>query len=208
MMAPKEPKRLLADRLQGTSLYLVGMMGSGKSTVGRYLAQRLGYQFFDTDQVIEQATGQGIPEIFAQQGESAFRDLETQVLADLCRYPRLVVATGGGIVQRSTNWGYLQHGVVVWLDVDLAVLAQRLRSDDDSRPLLNTPNPRATIADILAKRRRFYAQADVHVRIDEAVAVTMVADWVEAQVMRRLRDPEMHQRAESFPAGSPESFYE
>ncbi len=194
-MKEREPKRLLVDRLRGTSLYLVGMMGAGKSTVGRFLAQRLGYQFFDTDAVIEQVTGQGIPDIFQQQGEAAFRSLETQVLADLCRYPRLVVATGGGIVQTPTNWGYLQHGVVIWLDVDPAILRQRLPSADPARPLLQTPDPIATLTELLDRRRRYYAQADVHVRVESAVAVSTVADWVEAQVMRRLRDPKLHPRA-------------
>jgi shikimate kinase len=124
----------LIERLKGLNLYLVGMMGAGKSSTGAALAQGLGYQFFDTDSVLEAAAAQTIPEIFAQQGEAAFRQLETQVLAELSAYQRLVIATGGGIVSRPENWSYLHHGIVVWLDVPLAVLKQRLAGGHGSAP--------------------------------------------------------------------------
>jgi shikimate kinase len=96
----------MIERLQGINIYLIGMMGAGKSSTGIQLAERLGYRFFDTDAVIEAAAGQTIPAIFEHQGEDAFRELETQVLAELSAYQRLVIATGGGIVTRPMNWSY------------------------------------------------------------------------------------------------------
>ena len=89
--------------LNGTNIFLIGMMGAGKSTVGKLLAQKLGYNFLDTDPLIEKCAGKSIPEIFAKDGEETFRDLEQQVLSQVSAYTRLVVATGGGIVMRSLN---------------------------------------------------------------------------------------------------------
>ena len=120
----------LRDRLQGTSLYLIGMMGAGKSTVGRLLADALAYRFIDTDAAIAAAAGKPVPEIFAELQESGFRDLESQVLAQLSQFPRMVVATGGGIVTRKRNWGELRHGLVIWLDVPVAELHRRLAADE------------------------------------------------------------------------------
>lgn len=88
---------MAGNLLKDVSLYLVGMMGSGKSTVGQVLAQRLDYRFFDTDTLIERATGQSIPAIFATAGEVAFRQLESQVLAELSPYKRLAIATGAAL---------------------------------------------------------------------------------------------------------------
>jgi shikimate kinase len=119
----------MIERLQGINIYLIGMMGAGKSSTGTQLAERLGYRFFDTDVVLEAAIGQTIPSIFEHQGEAAFRELETQVLAELSAYKQLVIATGGGIVTQPMNWSYLHHGVVVWLDVPIALLEQRLTGD-------------------------------------------------------------------------------
>ncbi len=127
----------LRAQLQGLNLYLVGMMGAGKSTVGQVLAQQLGYQFFDTDAVIEQATGQAIATLFAELGEPGFREMERRVLGELAAYTRLVVATGGGIVTQPENWGILRQGVVVWLDVPITELHRRLQTDT-TRPLLQT----------------------------------------------------------------------
>ena len=108
----------LRQRLGGRSLYLIGMMGSGKSSTGRPLAERLGYGFVDADAVIEQVTGSNISEIFERDGEDHFRDLETQVLRSISERHSLVVATGGGIVTRSENWGMMHQGIVIWLDVE------------------------------------------------------------------------------------------
>ncbi len=157
--------RLDGAKLKGVNLYLIGMMGAGKTTVGRHLAHALGYQFFDTDQLVEQVTERTIPQIFAQEGEARFRDLEAEVLAQLSPFPRLVVATGGGIVLRPLNWSYLHHGVVIWLDVAVEILLERLLRERSHRPLLATSDPQATLEHLLQQRRPLYGQADVHVKI-------------------------------------------
>lgn len=155
--------------LEGVNVYLVGMMGSGKSTVGQCLAQELGYRFFDTDRVIEQVAGCTVAEIFAQSGEAQFRELETQVLAQLSPYTQLAIATGGGIVLRPKNWSYLHHGIVVWLNVPLDVLCTRLEADEQRepgiRPLLETKNLRKRLEDLLEQRHTYYRQADVNVEV-------------------------------------------
>ncbi|WP_017326161.1 shikimate kinase [Synechococcus sp. PCC 7336] len=164
----------LRDRLRGTSVYLVGMMGAGKSTLGRLLAKELGYGFVDTDAAIEKVAGKSIPDIFAESQEAGFRALESQVLAELSQFPRLVVATGGGIVVRKRNWGELRNGLVVWLDVPAEVLHQRLAADDTPRPLLETPDPVATLNALLEQRRSLYAQADVCIRSDRQSPVELL----------------------------------
>jgi shikimate kinase len=152
----------IAQRLKGLNVYLVGMMGVGKTTVGQALAQVLGYQFFDTDILIEQLAQESIPEIFKIAGEGKFRDWETQVLAQLSGYQRLIVATGGGIVVRRENWGHLRHGLIIWLDVPIDELYRRL-AQDQSRPLLQTENPKKTLEQLLQQRRSLYGEADLHI---------------------------------------------
>src|SRR5689334_7067287 len=102
-----------------TLLFLIGYRGSGKTTVGRLVADRLGWAFVDADSVLEERYGQTIREIFAAEGEAGFRDKEAAVLADLCRATDAVIATGGGIVLRAANRVLLKrHGLVVWLAAD------------------------------------------------------------------------------------------
>ncbi|HLO52190.1 MAG TPA: shikimate kinase [Kamptonema sp.] len=167
------------DLLKGVNLYLVGMMGAGKTTVGRWLAHELGYHFFDTDDLIAQVANQSIAEIFAREGEEAFRQLESQVLGELSAYKNLLVATGGGIVLRPMNWSYLHHGIVVWLDVPIETLCDRLR-EDNSRPLLQDGDSRVILQNILNQRQRFYAQADVRVAVEsetpEAVGIRVIEE--------------------------------
>ena len=140
------------------------MMGAGKTTVGRLLAAELGYRFLDTDNLIEQIAGRSINEIFATSGEAGFRDLESQVLAEVCAYKNLVAATGGGIVLRQKNWSYLRHGIVVWLDVPVEQLYARLQGDT-ARPLLQNPDPLGKLRSLLDQRQPLYAQADVRISI-------------------------------------------
>lgn len=166
----------IVSRLQGINLYLVGMMGVGKTSLGQPLAQALGYQFFDTDTLIEQVAHCSIPEIFAQMGEAGFRDLEAQVLAQLAPYQRLVVATGGGIVMRRANWGQLQQGLVVWLDVPVPMLYDRLKDEASQRPLLQTPDPQATLEALMQQRRSLYTQADLHLVIAQPEPVELTLD--------------------------------
>ncbi|HEY9624349.1 MAG TPA: shikimate kinase [Crinalium sp.] len=163
--------------LNGTNLYLIGMMGSGKTTVGKVLAKRLGYQFFDTDAVIEKAAGQAITEIFATSGEDAFRELETNVLSQLSPYKNLAIATGGGIVLRRKNWSYLHHGVTVWLDVPVEHLYKRLKGSTN-RPLLHDPDPLTKLRQILEQRQSLYVQADIRIPILHHENSDEVADRV------------------------------
>ncbi|MGV0026363.1 shikimate kinase [Phormidesmis priestleyi] len=160
------------------NLYLIGMMGAGKTTIGRLLAQQLDYQFFDTDTIIEQATGQSISQIFAESGEEAFRQLETKVLAELSPYTGLAIATGGGIVLKPENWGYLRHGVVVWLEVPLDQLCQRLQNDR-SRPLLDYPETLENrLNTLLTQRQHLYTQADVKIAVQADESPTALSDRV------------------------------
>lgn len=155
----------LSKQLKGTNLYLIGMMGSGKTTIGRLLAAHLGYQFFDTDAVIEQTTGRTITEIFAESGEPAFRELETQVLAELSPYKKLAIATGGGIILQRKNWSYLHHGIILWLDVPIDQLFKRIKNST-TRPLIQHPNPKQKLQDLLDQRQSLYALADIHVTVN------------------------------------------
>ncbi len=141
-----------------SNIYLIGMMGSGKTTVGKLLAEKLNYDFFDTDVAIEKLVQKTITEIFATGGEAKFRELESQVLRKLSTYTNSVIATGGGIVQRQKNWNYLRTGLSIWLDADLNLLNRRL-AEDYSRPLASQ------LELLLTTRRSLYAQADLHIVI-------------------------------------------
>jgi shikimate kinase len=172
--------------LQGTNVYLIGMMGAGKSTVGRLLAQALSYQFFDTDTVITQATGCSITQIFEESGESGFRYLETQTLGQISAHTRLVVATGGGIVTERINWSYLHHGLVAWLDASPQILWQRLQGDR-SRPLLQEPNPQEKLERLLQQRQPLYAQADLRVVIEPQDNPVSVVQRILAEIPKVVK---------------------
>jgi len=181
--------RQLARRLRGLNIYLVGMMGAGKSAVGRPLAAALGYGFLDADTALEQVAGQSIPSLFAEAGEEGFRELETAVLEQIAGFHSQVVATGGGVVGRPVNWGHLQQGVVVWLDAPAERLLERLRQDPTPRPLLQTPDPAARLAELLAHRQPLYAQADLRIH-QEGDSPEQVARQVLAALPSILRDPQ------------------
>ncbi len=174
-----DPALDLRRRLQGVNLYLIGMMGCGKSAVGRPLAEALGYRFLDADTSIEQVAGKPIPELFARDGEAGFRALEAAVLNQIAAWHSLVVATGGGVVTRPENWGQLHQGVVIWLDAPDALLLERLTADPTPRPLLACPDPATRLAELLQERRPLYAQADLRILQDgrpaDAVAQQVIA---------------------------------
>ena len=178
----------LKRRLGGRSLYLVGMMGSGKTSTGRPLAEHLGYGFVDADAVIEQAAGCSIPEIFERDGEAGFRSLESQVLSAISQRHSLVVATGGGVVTQPENWGLLHSGIVIWLDVVPDQLLQRLNADSTVRPLLQTADPEAALNALLNERRPLYAEADLTVVINDETPEA-VADGILQLVPSLLKDP-------------------
>ena len=183
--------------LKGVSLYLVGMMGSGKSTVGRLVAARLGYRFLDLDELIEKISGLSIPQIFAERGEVVFRELETQVLMQVAPYTRVVVSTGGGVVLTPRNWGHLRHGVVVWLDAPVETLTRRALQNPGTRPLLTGADPQAKLAQLLEERKPLYTQADIRVEAQGPPAA--VAEAVLTRLAERLAEDQEDMKLNNCP---------
>lgn len=145
-------------------IVLIGLMGSGKSTVGRRLAARLHLPFVDADHEIEVAAGLSIPEIFARFGEAHFRDGERRVISRLIDGNPKIVATGGGaFMQDDTRQLILDKATAIWLDADIDVLADRV-GRRDGRPLLKDREPREVLAELAAIRNPVYALAPIHVR--------------------------------------------
>jgi len=145
-------------------LVLVGLMGVGKSTVGRRLAARLHLPFVDADREIEAAAGLSIPDIFDRFGEEGFRDGERRVIARLIDGTPKVIATGGGaFMNDQTRALILDRATAIWLDADIDVLVDRVRRRTD-RPLLHDRDPRAVLTDLAARRNPIYALAPIHIR--------------------------------------------
>ncbi len=152
-----------------TRIYLTGFMGSGKSTLGRRLADRLGYDFVDLDRHIERAVGSTVQAIFADQGEEAFRRLEAEHLRTVSRADRVVIALGGGAVTREDNLRFAkEQGRLIYLRMTPRHLADRLETRAASRPMLHEQGHplsgaalRKRIAALLAQRESFYEQADI-----------------------------------------------
>lgn len=153
---PTHPKR--------GPIVLIGMMGVGKSTVGRRLAARLGLAFVDADEEIEKAAGMTISEMFERYGEAYFRDGERRVIARLMDGEPKVIATGGGaFIQDETRALILDHATAIWLDADIDILVDRV-SRREGRPLLKGKDPRAVLTDLAAQRNPVYALAPIHVK--------------------------------------------
>lgn len=150
---------------------MVGMMGAGKTAVGRAVAQRLGVPFLDSDAEIEVAANMTVAEIFARDGEGFFRAKEAQVLRRLLAGRPCILSTGGGVFLSEDNRAAIREkGAAVWLKVDADTLWDRVRHKD-TRPLLQTPDPRATLDRLLAERAPAYAQADLVVEAGPACAI-------------------------------------
>ena len=145
---------------------LIGFMGTGKTCAGRALAAQLGFEFADTDHLIEMRAGRSIAQIFEQAGEAVFRGIERQVVTELSGMDRAVIATGGGLGANPDNLASLKtHALVVCLWASLEVIWERVRAQSH-RPLLQTPDPLARIRELLAAREPFYRQADVLISTD------------------------------------------
>ncbi len=143
------------------TLVFVGLMGAGKTTVGRRIASRLGVPFFDSDTEVEIAAGMSVSDIFFRHGEAAFRDAERKVIQRLLNGPRCIVATGGGAyMQPQTRQTIRNHAVSVWLRAELPVLHART-SRSRHRPLLANGNAEAVLTDLIDKRYPVYAEADL-----------------------------------------------
>lgn len=166
------------------NIVLVGFMGTGKTTLGKIAAKKAGFQFLDLDREIEKLAGKPIPRIFAEDGEDAFRAMETRVLTGLRDRDRHVISTGGGIVMRPENHSLLRDlGCVVWLHTKKRIIFERV-SRNANRPLLQTADPLATICELVELRKPFYkAVADVKVKttyleMNEAVTgILESASW-------------------------------
>jgi len=164
---------------------LVGMMGSGKSAIGRALAARLEVPFVDSDAEIEAAAKATIPEIFARDGEAFFRDREAEVIARLLRGAPGVLSTGGGAYLAERNRIAISRtGVALWLDADLDILWERVRHKS-TRPLLRTADPRATLAALLRARAPIYALAELRAEADPGFSIEAMTDRVLAVLASR-----------------------
>ena len=153
----------LVDALNGRSIVLVGLMGAGKTSVGRRLAQRLDLPFVDTDTEIERAAGKTIPEIFADHGEEEFRSGEKRVIARLLDEGPQILATGGGAyMDPETRQNIAASGVSVWLSGDLDLLVKRVKRRSN-RPLLAKGDVRKTLSELIEVRYPVYALADIEV---------------------------------------------
>ncbi len=149
------------------NIYLVGFMGTGKTSVGKILAEKLNREFVEMDSVIEAEQAKPITEIFAQDGEGAFRQSEKELLKKLTNKPDLVVSCGGGLVCDLENLKLLKaSGVVIALEAAPATIYQRTKTNT-KRPLLNVKEPLRAIEELLAKRRPFYQQADQVINTEE-----------------------------------------
>lgn len=166
-------------RLGQRSLVMVGLMGCGKSSVGRRLAARLEIPFVDADDAIELAAGKSIAEIFADHGEAHFRDGERRVIRRLLSSGPQVLATGGGAyMSEETRQAIRDAGVAIWLKAELPVLMRRVMKRDD-RPLLKTPDPEAVMRELMRTRYPVYAEADVMIESREVPHEVIVSEIVE-----------------------------
>ena len=184
------PHEELRKELKGTNLFLVGMMGSGKSTVGEQLAKDLGYRFIDTDEVCEYMIEMPISDFFAQGKEKQFREVEHQTLMELAQYTRTIVSTGGGIVANVENWGLLHHGIVVFLDTSTNDIYNRLKDNPEEvakRPLLLTEDPLNTLNELRNKRLNMYQKADLSISISGDDSVEQVSTSVLNGIMEFIR---------------------
>lgn len=167
-----------------TSIALTGFMGTGKTVVGKALAEKLGKEYFETDALIEQKAGKPIPEIFEQDGEIRFRELEIEVVKQVSGNKSAVIACGGGVVLNKINIDRLrQECVIVLLTASPELILKRTAGDDNERPLLKMTNSAFNIRELLRFRKPFYERAaDITVNTSRSDAGS-----VAGQIIRRLR---------------------
>ena len=164
-----------------TNIALIGFMGTGKSAVGQVLARKLKRKFIELDAVIEQIAGKSIPDIFQQDGENAFRELEIQATKDIAQSKRSVIACGGGAVLNRINIDRLKEGaVIVYLSASPGVILKRTSRDQNVRPLLSVPDQAARIKELLKFRRPFYERAaDIKINTSRLDINAVVAQIIE-----------------------------
>ena len=188
-MAVQSTPKTLKEKLGGRNIFLIGMMGSGKSQTGPVLAKMINYAFVDTDDVIEKASKQSISSIFEKDGEKVFRDVEKKVLKEISQHHSLVIATGGGLVTLPENWGILHQGIVIWLDLDLNRSIKRLESDQKRRPLLLGDNLAENFSQIYESRKPIYLESDLRIEVEDQSPYE-VATMVAEHLPSILIDPE------------------
>src|SRR5215470_20040364 len=194
---PGAAESAIVAALAQRSIVLIGMMGAGKSSVGRRLATRLGIPFVDADSEIEEAAKMTIPEIFQKYGEADFRSVEARVIARLLDNGPQVLATGGGaFMHPETRAVVRQKGISFWLNADLDVLLRRVKRRTD-RPLLRIGDPAETLKRLMAERHPFYAEADVTIHSRD-VPHEKVVDEILAALADRVGTADAR-RAENTP---------
>jgi shikimate kinase len=194
---PAERTAEVLEHLGERSIVFVGLMGAGKTAIGRKVAQALGLPFTDSDHEIETASRMTIPELFELYGEAEFRALEQRVILRILETGRQVLSTGGGaFMNEQTRLAIADHGISVWLKADIDILMERV-SKKQNRPLLKNPDPRAVMEKLMAERYPVYAKATVTVptrderkeviatEVIEALAVALGAVSVAAEKIAR-----------------------
>ena len=180
----------LKQILGGRNLYLIGMMGSGKTLTGPPLAKKLEYGFVDSDEVIEKVAKKSIASIFQEDGEENFREIETMVLKEIGTRYSLVIATGGGVVTKTENWGVLHQGVVVWLKPDRECLLSRLRLDTDKRPLIKKGDFEKEFDKLNNERSSLYKEADLTIEVKNECAKDL-AQIISEKLLTILSESEI-----------------
>ncbi len=170
-----------------TNIALIGFMGVGKTAVGKVLAEKLGRSFVELDSLIEQKAGKSIPDIFQQDGETAFRELEIEVTKEVSKDRNLVITCGGGIVLNKINIERLRKSArMVYLTASPGVILKRVANEEGQRPLLEVGNPTLAIREMLSFRRSFYERA-ADIKIDTS---KLDIDSVAEQIIEKLKDDE------------------
>ncbi|HPE29781.1 MAG TPA: shikimate kinase [Parvularculaceae bacterium] len=195
----KRPARKRPELACPRTVALIGMMGAGKTTIGRRLAPRLGLPFHDADAEIEAAAGMSVSDLFREHGEESFRRGEAQVMARLLEGPPIVLATGGGaILDPETRRLLKERAITVWLKADTDTIVKRA-TRRNTRPLLREGDPRATIERLLREREPYYSAADFAIESASGPHSETVGAIIEA--LRPLvgteggEEPEIHQKA-------------
>ena len=194
-MSLKSTPKTLKEKLGGRNIFLIGMMGSGKSQTGPALAKMINYAFVDTDDVIEKASKQSISSIFEKDGEKVFRDVEKKVLKEISQHHSLVIATGGGLVTLPENWGILHQGIVIWLDLDLKRSLKRLENDKKKRPLLNGNDLAKNFSQIYESRKPIYLESDLRIEVEDQSSdevATMIAEHLPSILIDPENQAERH----------------
>jgi shikimate kinase len=160
-------------------------MCTGKTSVGKLLAEKLGYQFVDTDDLIEQRVGMKISDIFAVYGEPYFRDVETEVVKEVAKKDKFVISTGGGVVLRKVNMDELRkNGIIINLTAKPETIYNRLKNQPGVRPLLNKPDPMNEIIKLLSQREEYYKNCDLRIETDNFTVeqiVQQILDYIKTK---------------------------